>query len=164
MIVTYSPDNRNDVLVMQGSWVEESHIIFAIHWEFKLVILQEYSGTITFCCLKKTKILSLAIYRVCIVYWLPKLEQALGLENKHSRRHLQTNQNHYSLYQSKSIIELTQVFSTEFENNLAGDVMFFAINFFVALSSEALCCSFISKLPLPTSENANCRTVKSCFW
>ena len=53
------------------------------------MILQEYNGTVIFCCLDNTEILFLSIYRA---YWLPKPELALELDNKYSEMHLQTNQ------------------------------------------------------------------------
>ena len=50
--VTHSPDFMHNVPVMGGRWCwKHLHIIFAIDWEFKLVILHRSCGTIIFCCL-----------------------------------------------------------------------------------------------------------------
>ena len=67
----HSPGFMHDVPVMRRSW-KHLHIIITIHWEFKLMMLQGYKGTVNFRLLGNLEVLLLAVHRTCIVHKLFK--------------------------------------------------------------------------------------------
>ena len=155
--VTYSPDFMHGVPVMRRRWHwKHLHIIFAIHWDLKLVMLQGSSGT------------DWATLRSC---FLQSIEPASSTDccywsepwcYKTSTQNCTFKQiKIFILYINLRASLAWQKFSALCLDRIVIALMSLLFKkFFEALGLSG---AFRSKLPFHASKNSVCRKVKTCF-